>query len=411
MVIKTLGEVALYINGRAFKSTEWEKTGLPIIRIQNLTNKSKGFNRTTQIHEDKYLVENGDLLFAWSASLGAHIWYGEKAWVNQHIFKVVPFQGIDKMYLYYYLTHIVDELYSKTHGSGMVHITQKKFKNTKIPLPKLEDQIKIVNNVESLFSKLDEAKEKVESVLESSENRKAAVLHKAFTGELTKKWREANGEILASSNSSIDPKDLLNKDQEPYEIPDSWNWSTLGKVCGFKGGGTPSKSNPLYWNGDIPWASIKDVKGDELFSTTDFITEEGLNNSSSNLCEKDNLILATRISPGKSIISRIDVAINQDLKIVETELNVEFLHYYFKSIENIFLSKSSGSTVQGINLTNVKNTKIPVPSREEQIVITQKVKTILEKENLNEVLCKDLLGKIELTRKVILSSIFRGTIN
>lgn len=75
-------------------------------------------------------------------------------------------------------------------------------------------------------------------------------------------------------------------------------------------GGTPSKSNPLYWNGDIPWACIKDIKGDELFSTMDFIAEEGLNNSSSNLCEKNNLILATRISPGKSIITRIDVAIN-----------------------------------------------------------------------------------------------------
>lgn len=296
-------------------------------------------------------------------------------------------------------------------GGSLMRAQPKMVNKYVVPIAPIEKQLEIVKQIESLFSKLEEAKEKVESVLESSENRKSAILHKAFTGELTKKWREENGEILASSKSLIDPKDLLDKDQEPYEIPDSWRWSTLGKVCTFKGGGTPSKSNPLYWNGDIPWASIKDIKGDELFSTVDFITEEGLNNSSSNLCEKDNLILATRISPGKSIISRIDVAINQDLKIVETELNVEFLHYYFNSIENIFLSKSSGSTVQGINLTNVKNTKIAVPSTEEQIAITQIVKTILEEENSIEALCTDFLGKIEITRKVILSSIFRGTIN
>ena len=97
----TLGTVATYINGRAFKPVEWETSGLPIIRIQNLTSSTTQVNYTTQRFEDKYLVHNGDLLFAWSASLGAHIWNGGDAWLNQHIFRVVPNEGIDKKYLYY----------------------------------------------------------------------------------------------------------------------------------------------------------------------------------------------------------------------------------------------------------------------------------------------------------------------
>lgn len=89
--LKTLGTVATYINGRAFKPSEWENEGKPIIRIQNLTNKDAAFNYSSQEYEEKYLVQKGDLLFAWSASLGAHIWKGEDAWLNQHIFRVIPY--------------------------------------------------------------------------------------------------------------------------------------------------------------------------------------------------------------------------------------------------------------------------------------------------------------------------------
>ena len=96
MEIMTLGMVAEYINGRAFKPEEWEEIGKPIIRIQNLTNSSDLCNRTTKTYEDKYLVSDGDLLFAWSASLGAHIWHGEDAWLNQHIFKILPRPYIEK---------------------------------------------------------------------------------------------------------------------------------------------------------------------------------------------------------------------------------------------------------------------------------------------------------------------------
>ena len=98
MVEKTLGDVATYINGRAFKPQEWETSGRPIIRIQNLTNSTQECNRTTKQFEEKYRISDGDLLFAWSASLGAHIWHGEDGWLNQHIFKVIPNESIDKIY-------------------------------------------------------------------------------------------------------------------------------------------------------------------------------------------------------------------------------------------------------------------------------------------------------------------------
>ena len=178
--ITTLGNVAKYINGRAFKPSEWEETGLPIIRIQNLTDKKAKYNYTSLKHDDKFLVKNGDLLFAWSASLGAHIWQGNEAWLNQHIFKVLPYECIEKSYLYYFLCRVVSELYTKTHGSGMVHITKNMFINTPIPVPPIQDQKRIVARIEELFSNLDSAVETLQKTKHQLEVYRQAVLREAF---------------------------------------------------------------------------------------------------------------------------------------------------------------------------------------------------------------------------------------
>ena len=89
-----LGELASYINGRAFKPEDWETTGIPIIRIQNLTDKQAEFNYYSRAVEDRYIVEDGDLLISWSASLDAFIWDRGTAILNQHIFKAIENQRL-----------------------------------------------------------------------------------------------------------------------------------------------------------------------------------------------------------------------------------------------------------------------------------------------------------------------------
>ncbi len=153
--ILKVGDVAEYINGRAFKPKEWEQTGLPIIRIQNLNDPNAYYNRTKNEYEEKYLIKKGDLLLAWAASLGTYIWKGEDAWLNQHIFKVVPYPFMDKKYLYYAFHAMITEFYRKSHGSGMIHITRKQFEEITLWLPPFAEQYRIVQYLQQVFEKLD----------------------------------------------------------------------------------------------------------------------------------------------------------------------------------------------------------------------------------------------------------------
>ena len=153
--ISTIGEVAQYINGRAFKPTEWEKEGIPIIRIQNLNDPNAPYNYSSVNYEDKYLIKDGDLLFAWAASLGAYIWKGSLGWLNQHIFKVEPKEFMNKQYLYYSFMNLIADFYRQSHGSGMVHITKGKFESTPILIPPLYEQERINITLENIFNILD----------------------------------------------------------------------------------------------------------------------------------------------------------------------------------------------------------------------------------------------------------------
>ena len=150
-----VGDLAEYTNGKAFKPSDWERNGLPIIRIQNLNDENCPYNYTSITHEEKYRISHGDLLFAWAASLGVYIWQGNKAWLNQHIFKVDPHPFIDKQYLYYIFEYLVSEFYTRSHGSGMVHITKKEFETTIALLPPLSEQRRIVKSIKSYYATLD----------------------------------------------------------------------------------------------------------------------------------------------------------------------------------------------------------------------------------------------------------------
>lgn len=123
-----LGEVSEFINGRGFKPHEWETTGLPIIRIQNL-NGGTEFNYYSGPYNPKILVSTGELLFAWSGSrgtsFGPHIWKGPQGLLNYHTWKVVPKSKTDAGFLYFSLLRLTRKIEEEAHGASALVHTQK----------------------------------------------------------------------------------------------------------------------------------------------------------------------------------------------------------------------------------------------------------------------------------------------
>ena len=168
------------------------------------------------------------------------------------------------------------------------------------------------------------------------------------------------------------------EDEIPFEIPSSWTWVRLGEVVLSNiGGGTPSKSNPNYWNGNISWASVKDLAMDSLNlkNTFDKISELGLRNSTSNLIPSGTIIICTRMGLGKIVISDIDVAINQDLRalIFSNFIFKKYFVYFYKTLK----FNGQGLTVKGITLDEIYNILLPLPPLSEQQRIVDKLEEIL----------------------------------
>ena len=157
-----LGDLATYINGYAFKPADWGDTGLPIIRIQDLTGNSYQLNRYDGEYPERIEVNDGDVLISWSASLGVYVWQRGKALLNQHIFKVVFDKlPVNKDYFVFAVEHKLAEMESKTHGATMKHIVKKDFDGTTIPYPPIEKQAEIADHLRRITSLIDRQTEQL----------------------------------------------------------------------------------------------------------------------------------------------------------------------------------------------------------------------------------------------------------
>lgn len=189
-----------------------------------------------------------------------------------------------------------------------------------------------------------------------------------------------------------------------------WKTVKLGDFIDFVGEGTPDKKNPDYWNGDINWASVKDVKNKYLHRTQDKITKLGLENSSSQLAKNGELILVTRISPGKCVIAKDNIAINQDLKIVKLKVDVStnFVYYFFTAKENELIKRSSGTTVKGIRLEEIRIIEIDLPPLPEQRAIVSKIELLFSELDNGIANLKLAQEQLKVYRQAVLKKAFEG---
>lgn len=286
----TFGDVATFINGRAFKPTDWGDKGLPIIRIQNLTGSTSVVNRYAGSLEDKYLVRAGDLLISWSASLGVFIWKGEDAALNQHIFKVEVNESlIDKSFFYFFVQTKIEEMKLRTHGSTMTHITKGDFERIRIPLPPLDVQRRIVDilvRAERLREQREKANDKAATLMQNQFIKMFGDPHLNEKGWPIKKWSE----VLTIVNG----KNQTNVVDENGQYPIYGSGGVMGYakdflcpensvVVGRKGTiNKPLHVKTKFWNVDTAFGIVpnKEVLEDRyLYSFCKLFDFERLNTS------------------------------------------------------------------------------------------------------------------------------------
>ncbi len=293
---------------------------------------------------------------------------------------------------FFNLPFFIEYVVSNSKGINLPRVSEETVLNTTFPLPPLSEQQRIVERIEELFAKLDEAKERLQEVAESFAVRKAAILHKAFTGELTKQWRLENG-----------------------VSDESWEEKTIGEICSSLKYGTSKKSSDdgevvvlrmgNLQNGEIDWSNLaytsdeEDIKkyllksGDVLFNRTN----------------SPELVGKTSIYRGEmpAIYAGYLIKLDYEKNIVVGD----YLNYYLnssKAKEYYMQVKTDGVSQSNINAKKIGEFEIPLPTLSEQHEILRLIDELLARERKAQQATEQALASIDLMKKSILARAFRG---
>ena len=249
--------IGCYINGYAFKPTDWNNSGKTIIRIQDLTGNNNNPNYYDKQIDEKYLVKNGDILVSWAATLDAFYWNKEEGWLNQHIFKAIPNERLVNRKFFFLLLKVAMENMNNDnkHGIVMQHVTIDVFNNFKIVLPCIEEQEKIVDFLEKKVEEIDNAIEKTKKTIKDYKKYKQSIITEIVTKglEKNKKMKETGIDWIKT-------------------IPENWKISPLKNIVEF-GKGLPITKADLVSKGNavISYGQIHSKKNKCIYIDNDLI--------------------------------------------------------------------------------------------------------------------------------------------
>ncbi|MCR4722207.1 MAG: restriction endonuclease subunit S, partial [Eubacteriales bacterium] len=251
------------------------------------------------------------------------------------------------------------------------------FKNYSIPVPPLAEQQRIVARIESLFAKLDEAKEKAHAVVDGFEDRKAAILHKAFSGELTADWRRNNHITTDQWNTKSFSSVTENHDSKRIPLSKEERANLERKYDYYGASGVIDQVDRYIFDGKYL-----------------LIGEDGAN-------------LVTRSKP-IAFIAEGQYWVNNHAHILTTsqDMVMEFLCYYINSIS--LLPYVTGSAQPKMTQAKMNTIPVPVPSIEEQIEIVQVLNNLIEKQEQASDAADQVIEQIDSMKKAILARAFRG---
>ena len=227
----------------------------------------------------------------------------------------------------------------------------------------------------------------------TAEQLKASILQMAMQGKLVEQRAEEGTaqelyeEIQNQIQQAIKEGRLkkrkkltsLSEQDIPFDIPDTWKWVQLRDVTQMEAGGTPSRTQSCYWNGDIPWVKIGDMNGKFTSETSEYITQDGLKRSTAKLFPKGTVLYSIFASIGTVSILTIDAATNQAIVGIShsKEIDTDYLYYVLTSLKSVVIKKQHGMAQMNINQTILNEAPFPLPPLEEQKRIAAKIEELM----------------------------------
>ena len=316
-----LGDAATFINGYPFKPSDWSNIGLPIIRIQNLTESSQNINYYAGQIDKRYLIQDGDVLISWSASLGVYEWENGNAWLNQHIFKVkfdkIPFE---KSFFKYVISAKLDHMSSVAHGATMKHVTKKNFDEITIPYPPLLEQRRLAEILSTVNLLIEQRKHQIEKL-----------------------------DLLAKSR-------FIEMFGDPVTNPKAWAIVKLKSISQKISDGVHAK--PIYTTEGKPFISVVNItRGFVDFTNCKYVSEEAYAQMIRSTHPEKGDILYTKVGATYGIPAYIDTDKEFCLyvsvcliKPLHDKVNAKFLSH---SMAMPYIKRQADQRIKGIGVPDL----------------------------------------------------------
>ena len=377
-----LSEVCDFKNGKGIKKDTLIDGEYPVIG---------GGKKPLGYHNEYNRNENTILCSSSGANSGYISKYKTKVWASDCFsIKSKKTDILVEQYLYYYLICIQTKIYTLQNGAGQPHVYSKHLEKIKIPIPSIENQNKIVEILDKLFTN----KYNLQSVVEYYENNDIFRLLLDEKYDIFEKLVEWQDQSIELSKQIEFFKNRQTKYLYLVNQTENTLIKTLSEICKINIGGTPRRDNPDYWNnGNNIWVSIRELNDNIITDSIEKITDLGVKKSNVKLIPKDTILFSFKLSIGKIAISGCDLYTNEaiaGLIIQENQVIMKYLYYILKEITTF----SSKGCIGGgsLNKDSLSKIKIPIPSLERQ-------KKIVEYCEYNDTLIKQLEKEIENNKK------------
>ena len=391
------GSICSLINGEKINNAEY-----PYLDVKYLRG-----TKEKKIIDNGNFVSSGTKLILVDGENSGEVFTAFEGGYMGSTFKVLqPYKNVNANYLEYFILTKKDFYKQFKRGTAIPHLDKALFRPMPFPLPPLAEQERIANKLDNYISKLDEAKEKLEKVVDTYNYRKNLILHKAFTGQLTKNWRKENKfELDDDIKKKAITKDSMLPDEYLYEIPENWRWVRLGNIILIS-----KETTDDFSDKKIKYIGLENIEKNGGINSVGDISEV---KSLKNVFHKGQ-ILYGKLRPylNKHDIADFDGVCSTDILVLDSNSNTTniFVNYYLSDIHFIdyVVYNSRGIHLPRITTKILLNASFPLPPLEEQKEIVKILDSFLTKEKQAKEIAEKEIERVEDLKKNLLTRAFGG---